>query len=38
MDSGWSLAYQLVVAPSNEMISDLASVISSPPNEAIVAS
>jgi hypothetical protein len=38
MDLSGSLAYQLVVAFSNDMINDLVRVVSSPPNETIATS
>jgi hypothetical protein len=38
MDLGGSLAYQLAAAFSNDMMNDLAMVVSSPLNEAIVTS
>jgi hypothetical protein len=38
MDLLGSLAYQLATAFSSDMINDLATVVSSPPNEAIAAS
>jgi hypothetical protein len=38
IDLGGSLAYQLVVAFSSDMMNDLGRVVLSPPNEAIVAS
>jgi hypothetical protein len=34
---GCSLAYQFVVAPSSDMMNDLARVVLSPPDEAIAA-
>jgi hypothetical protein len=38
MDLGGSLANQLTAVFSSDMMNDLARVVSSPPNEAIVAS
>jgi hypothetical protein len=38
IDLGRSIAFQLGVAFSSDVINDLARVISSPPNEAIAAS
>jgi hypothetical protein len=38
MDCGRSLAYQLVTAPSSEIMNDFVSVALSPPDEAIRAS
>jgi hypothetical protein len=37
MNLGCNLAYHLVAAPSSDMIKDFARVVSSPPDEAIVA-
>jgi hypothetical protein len=38
MDLGGSLAYQFAAAFSSDMMNDLASVVLSPPNEAIAVS
>jgi hypothetical protein len=38
MDLDGSLAYQLAAAFSRDMMNDLASVVSSPPDESIAAS
>jgi hypothetical protein len=38
MDLGCSLAYQFSIAPSSDMMNDLAMVVLLPPDEIIVAS